>query len=198
VGRRLHYSKLSSAREQAAKMTPIITDVSQGYASNPTTPNATPNVSPTKSQPPIPYNMPEVSPVKGTSSIFRTEPEIIQEAVEEAVSGEIDGGSGDVKPPLFNLGIKKKRGRIDESENEDEPEVADRNATKESMQGVIGRSIKPLPRKKPPPLALPSLAPVKSIDSDAGTALQDETHSCFPLSPALSFFGVLPISKTRP
>jgi len=132
-------------------------------------------VSPAKSQPPIPYNTPEVSPVKGASSIFRTEHEIIQEAVEETISGEINGnGGGDVKPPLFNLGVEKKRGRIDESENEDEPEVANRNATKESMQGVIERSIKPLPRKKPPPLALPSLAPVKSVDSDAGATLQDD------------------------
>jgi hypothetical protein len=157
-------------------MSLTVTDVSQGYASNRTTPNATPNVSPSKIQPPIPYNTPEVSPVKGASSrggIFRTEHEIIQEAVEEAISGDIDG-SRDVKPPVFNLGVEKKRGRIDESESEDEPEVADQNADQETMQGVIGRSIKPLPRKKAPPLAPPSLAPAKSIDSVAGTALQDD------------------------
>lgn len=153
-------------------------DVSQGYTSNRSTPNATPNVSPNKVGLLNPSNTPETSPIKGGTgargNIFRTEHEIIQEAVEDALEQD---ENGDIKVPVFTLGAEKKRARVDESDNEDELDPMKGQESQESTQTSSQRLMKPLPRKKAPSSGPPPLSSTKLIKTLSEVSLQNDEGS---------------------
>ena len=126
---------------------PLSTDVSQGYASNRTTPFTTPNVSPAKSQPVNPYNTPQASPVR--RNIFKTETEAIQEAVGEL---HISPKKGDTtSQELFKptRGVKKRgRDELDDSSDASADGEYEDVSEPEKVKASPERVKKPLLKKK--------------------------------------------------
>ncbi|KIM26775.1 hypothetical protein M408DRAFT_330380 [Serendipita vermifera MAFF 305830] len=89
-------------------------NVSQGYASNRSTPFTTPNTSPVKKQPGNPYNTPQTSPVR--QNIFKTETDTILEALEDFQPDPESQASPTQSPFQITRGAKK-RGREDLSDS---------------------------------------------------------------------------------
>lgn len=154
VGRRVRYSELHiKICERFLNVSGL--DVSQGYASNRTTPNTTPNTSPAKNIPKNPSITPDGSPVKAKGIIFKTEHEVIQEAVEDAF-GVDNTTKGEPSVPLFNLGLEKKRARVEDDSDNEETATAEDVAKKGSTNSTTftRRAIKSLPHRKADPVPI--------------------------------------------
>lgn len=193
VGRRVRYSTSSFpvTTSTNADCLPCLlpSDVSQGYATNRSTPYTTPQASPSKPAPTNPNNTPahggsvQSSPLK----LFRTEHEVIREAAEEVEANTNLNPNTNIVVPPFNL----KRGRIDEDEDdyednyedgEDEyPEEADANeegeeANQDPETNIPKRTLKPLPQRKK------AKRSIKPQNNNGNTAGQDEEPNPFLVS----------------
>ncbi|KAG8813004.1 hypothetical protein FRC18_002708 [Serendipita sp. 400] len=152
-------------------------NVSQGYASNRSTPLTTPNVSPSK---PPATSTPSESPTR--RNIFKTEFEVIQEAaleVEKAKSSETDKGE-DKKPKTSQITESKKRRREDDEEDDwsedadeedyDSQEEKEPTLNQNEPSPNAKRTIKTLPKHKPPKV---TALGAKSVDLSSGKEVAD-------------------------
>jgi hypothetical protein len=130
-------------------------DVSQGYASNRTTPFTTPNASPSKQTNPTTSTVENISPKP--LNIFKTEHEIIQDAIQEVESAKSTAErprGGDAAAPTEEATNKKRAREEEEYTSEEEEEEEEEEAKEENQvynataESPTKRALKGLPRRK--------------------------------------------------